>query len=254
MLISLVHTVSPNINRCELTFLERQVIDYELAVQQHADYCRLLQNCGAQVVTLSANRAHPDACFIEDTAVVLDEIAVIASPGAVSRRGEVTAVEGELKKYRETVRIDWPATLEGGDVLQVGRTVFVGRSNRTNSAGIEALEKILRRFDYQVIPVELRQCLHLKSACTALEERCLLVNPAWIEMQPFADFQKVTVPDTEIWSANTIRVRDTVVLHEGFPDTIKLLRELDFKVASVNISEFLKAEAGLSCLSLRFES
>lgn len=254
MLKAIVQTVSPKINQCEVTFLERRPIDYEKSVSQHQAYCALLEKCGAETIELSANSGYPDGTFVEDTAIVFDELAVLANMGVESRRGEVAAIHSELARYRKIARIESPATLEGGDVICTGSTVFVGRTRRTNQEGIRALKKHLRHHDYAVIPVDIQDCLHLKSACTALSDRSLLVNPNWVDLSPFAEFNVITVAEDEPWAANTIRVRDTVCLHAGFPNTAQLLRELGFRVETVDISEFLKAEGGLSCLSIRFET
>ncbi|MFQ5631029.1 MAG: dimethylarginine dimethylaminohydrolase family protein [bacterium] len=247
---ALVHTVSPKINDCELTHLDRKPIDIDLAEQQHAAYCQLLESHGFEVVKLCDARHHPDAVFIEDTAVVFDEFAVLTNPGAASRRGEISATEAELKKYRKSKRIETPATLDGGDVVHIGNTVFVGETRRTNQEGIKAFAKMLKRYDYEVIPVNVRDCLHLKSACTAITNRSLLANPDWVNLDPFSHMNVITVDET--WAANTIRLSDTIYLAASFPKTINQLRELGFRVDSIDVSEFLKAEGGLSCLSIRF--
>ncbi|MFQ5650970.1 MAG: dimethylarginine dimethylaminohydrolase family protein [bacterium] len=254
MLRAIVHPVSPRITECELTHLERTPIDPKLAAQQHQAYCALLRDLGVQVVELSAKEVFPDAVFVEDTAVVFDDVAVSTNMGAASRRGEVAAVEAVLSKHRLLARVQPPATLEGGDVVLIGNTVFVGRTGRTNNAGIRALRHILQRFDYHVLTVETRGCLHLKSAVTAISERSLLVNPDWVDLTPFSDFNVITVDESEPRAANAFYLEETVCLHAGFPKTVALLRELEFKVATVDISEFLKAEGGLSCLSIRFQA
>jgi len=247
---ALVHIVSPKINDCELTYLERKPIDFELAVRQHEAYCEFLQKHGFEIIQLSASDDHADSVFIEDTAVVFDEIAVIANPGAESRRGEIATAEDELKKHLKIARIEPPGTLDGGDVVQIGNTVFVGETERTNPEGIQTLAKILKRYDYEVVPVKVQNCLHLKSACTAISGRSLLANPDWLDLTPFADLNVITVD--EPWAANAIRLNETVCLHSGFPNTAQHLRELEFEVETLDVSEFLKAEGGLSCLSIRF--
>lgn len=253
MQIALIHVVSPFIGRCELSFLDRQPINVNRAIKQHDDYCRLLRKHGLKVIELSVNQSYPDSTFIEDTAVVVDELAVMASMGAESRRGEVRNIEHILAKYRKIAHIRLPATLEGGDVLRVGRRMFVGISPRTNLTGAKSLQDILKPLGYEVIPVTLKDCLHLKSACTAIDDRTLLVNPHWLDLKPFADFRTVSVPKDEPWATNTLRINKTVVVHVGFKKTIELLQTLDFKVETLNISELLKAEAGLTCSSIIFE-
>ncbi|MEO5818820.1 MAG: dimethylargininase, partial [Gemmatimonadaceae bacterium] len=162
-MIALTRPVSPTLADCELTHLERVVIDVERAAQQHAAYEALLESLGADIVRAAAAPDHPDAVFVEDTAIVLDEIAVITRPGAASRRGELDAVASLLSAYRVLLTLTDPATLDGGDVIRMGRTLYVGRSGRTNEAGIEQLRRLIAPHDYRVVPVDFAGCLHLKS-------------------------------------------------------------------------------------------
>ncbi|MEW6207193.1 MAG: arginine deiminase family protein [Acidobacteriota bacterium] len=254
MLTAITHAVPPCINQCELSFIDRVFIDYDKAVKQHNEYLDALARCGLNVIELAANLDFPDACFVEDTAIVVDEIAVITRPGAASRRGETEAIERELKKYRETARISSLATLEGGDVLRTGKRIFVGLSRRTSAQGITELARILRPFDYSVTSVEMRGCLHLKSACTALDDHTLLANTEAIDLSQFEDFRIVSVAEGEREAANSLAVGDVILLAEGFPRTRESIERLGFKVQALDISEFLKAEAGLTCSSLIFET
>jgi dimethylargininase len=169
-MIALTHVISPNIDQCELSFLERSPINYRRAVEQHEHYCDLLRDCGLEVIELSMNRSFPDSTFIEDTAVVFDELAIMASMGVESRRGEIPGVESVLGYYRDIKHIRLPATLEGGDVLSIENKVFVGISPRTNISGFETIKEILEPFGYQVIPLAVNGCLHLKSACVAVDD------------------------------------------------------------------------------------
>lgn len=253
MLTALTHVVSPNINRCELSFLDRSPINYDRAVKQHENYCSLLRDCGLHVIELSVNRSYPDGTFIEDTAVVVDELAIMASMGVESRRGEVPGIEYELAKYREIAHIRLPAALEGGDVLRIGKQIFVGISMRTNKAGVESLKAILEPLDYQVIPVKVKGCLHLKSACKALDDSTLLVSPQWIDLKPFVDFRTIYVPEGEPKAANFLRINNTIIMYVGFSKTIELVQKLGFLVKTIDISELLKAEAGLACSSIIFK-
>src|SRR5262249_23264199 len=156
----------PHLDDGQRTHVAPVPIDHARAARQHAAYCDLLRACGADVRVLDVNRDLPDCVFVEDTAVVLDEVAVLASMGAAAGRAEVAGIESELRKYRPLRRVELPATLEGGDVLRVDRTLFVGQSSRTNAAGVQALEAIVCGYGYRVLPVPVRQCLHLKTACT----------------------------------------------------------------------------------------
>jgi dimethylargininase len=253
MLRAITRAVSRNMARCELTFRGREPIDIERAARQHDEYCALLGYRGAQVTRLEADEAFPDCCFVEDTAIVLDELAVITSMGAASRRGEQATVEKELSKRRELSRIEAPATIEGGDVLRVGRKLFVGLSQRTNKAGIEALQNILHPHGYEVIPVTVKGSLHLKTACSAIDDETLLVNSHWIALEPFADFKILKVPDEEPWAAGTLRLGEGVCLEACAPRTVELVSRHTQDIEILDIAEFSKAEGSLSCLSIIFE-
>jgi dimethylargininase len=252
MWIALTHVISPNINNCELTFMNREPIDYQLAMQQHENYCSLLRACGAEVVKLSESLAHPDCCFTEDTAIVVNELGIICSMGVLSRRGEVSAVEKELAKHRPIARINLPAMIEGGDVLQAGKTIFVGLSKRTNAQGVEEVTKLLKPMGYEVITVQVKGSLHLTTAASAIDDETFLLNPLWADPGSFKNFNLLYSPEDEPWGANTFRVGDTICAEASFPKTIELLRRHHGRVEALDISEFRKAEAGLSCLSLIF--
>jgi len=253
MLIAITHTISPKLDQCELSFREREPIDISLAIRQHAAYCEMLRGCGASVIELSANEEYPDSVFVEDNAVVVDEVAIICRMGTESRRGEETAIRVELAKYRKTVQLKAPATLEGGDVLRVGKTIFVGESARTNAAGIKALSEILSPFGYRVIPVRISGCLHLKSACTALDDSTIIANSRWFDAAPFRDYKILPIPGDEPEAANVLRINDVVCLSESFPKTARLVKESGYRVETIDISELLKAESGLTCSSIIFE-
>ena len=250
--VAVVRGVSPSINECELTYLGREPIDLTRAGAQHGAYVTLLRDLGLEVVEIPADPAFPDCCFVEDLAVVLDEIAVLTRPGAVSRRGEAPAVEETLTRFRPVARIEAPATLEGGDVLAVGRTLFVGLSPRTNTAGIEQLRVLAEPGGYRVLAVPVLGCLHLKSAATALDEGHVLANAAWIDPTPLRDLEVVPVDPAEPGAANVLRVGETVVTHAGFPRTCDRLAAAGYDVRTLDVSEFLKAEAALTCKSLLF--
>jgi dimethylargininase len=250
---ALTHLPSPKLALGERTHIARLPIDYGLALRQHEAYCQMLCVCGAEVQTLHVNRDLPDSTFIEDTAVVLDEAAVLASMGAPSRRDEPAGIEKELKKNREVHRLEASSTLEGGDVLRVGRNLLVGMSSRTNSAGARAFATIVQRYGYRVVPVPVLWCLHLKTAVTALPDGRLLVNPRWLEKSRLREFEMVAVPQEEPWAANTLSIGGAVCLAAAHVRTADLLRRLGFDVRTVDLSEFAKAEGCVTCLSLVFD-
>jgi len=247
MLTAFTRAVSPRISECELTFIDRQPINFERAVQQHQQYEEMLRSLGVGVLQIPADDQCPDSCFLEDTALVLDEIAVLTRPGSDARRAEVTGVAPAIRKHREIVQIEAPATFEGGDVLRIGRDLFVGVTSRTTSEGIEALRKHVEPFGYRVLPVVVPGALHLKSVCTALDEGTILADAT------LSKYEVIQVPAEEWMAANVLLVNGRVCLHSGFRETIGLLQQRRIEVRTVDISEFLKAEAGLTCMSLIFE-
>lgn len=235
---------------CQLTFVARSAIDYERAVRQHAEYCRALGDCGVSVATLDVNADLPDCVFVEDTAVVLDEVALVCRLGAPSRRAETAGIEPELARFRPVERVEYPATLEGGDVLRVDRTLLVGISSRTNAAGVEALARISGRFGYNVCAVPVHQSLHLKTACTALPDNRLLVNPSWLDVGVLRDFAQVCVPAAEPWGANIVCLGSHVIAAAENVQTADLICGFGFDVRTVELDEFAKAEGGVTCLSI----
>ena len=249
----LTRDVSPTLGRCELTFLDREPIDVGRAIGQHRAYGDALASLGLDVVHLPADPAFPDGCFVEDAAVVVDEVAVMTSPGAASRRGELPAVEAALARDRTIARIAPPARLDGGDVMVVGRRVFVGRSRRTDAAGVEGLASALHPYGYEVVPVPVNGALHLKTAVTPLDAGTLLVNPDWLDAAALAGFDRVPVDPAEPFAANVLSVAGRVLAHSGFPRTLDLLDARGYALLPVDISEFLKAEAGVTCLSIVYE-
>lgn len=254
MLKAITRAVSRHIARCELTFRQREPVDYERAVRQHAAYCDLLRRHCAEVIELEASDANPDCCFVADTAVVFEELAVIASMGASSRRDETSAVEKTLSAHRQFRRIAPPATLDGGDVVIIRKQIFVGHSRRTNYQGIEALARIVRPFGYDVTPVAVTGSLHLTTACSVLNEETVLLNPRWIDVAPFARFWVLPVPEDEPWAASTMRVGKRVCIEAAAPRTLELVgQHCGADVDVLDISEFRKAEGSLSCLSILFQ-
>ena len=253
MIRAITRDVSKTIENCELGFIERKPIDFARTVQQLEGYRQALRRCGVEVTCLPEDQSHPDACFVEDTAIVLDDVAVICNPGALSRRGETPPIASELAKYRELTYIQSPGTIDGGDVLIAGTRILVGRSNRTNDDGIGMLARIAVQFGYTLTVVDVTGCLHFKSACTAINDETLLVNAAWVDPAALSGFHLIDVPRDEPWSANILRVEDTVFVQADFPRTLDRIREVHKCVESLDVSEFRKAEASLTCLSLIFK-
>jgi dimethylargininase len=252
MLIAITRAVSASLAACELTWLPRQPIDIVKAIAEHHAYERCLADLGARVISLPALEEHPDAVFVEDPAMVLDEVAVITTMGAESRRGERESLAEAIAPFRPLIRMRDPAKLEGGDVMRVGRHLFAGLSARTDAAGIVQLAAELAPFGYTVHPVDLLDCLHLKSACCCIGENCVLVNRAWVDTAPFAHFRLIEVAETEPGAANALRVGETVVMPNAYPATASILRREGFRVVELEMTELMKAESGVTCSSLVF--
>lgn len=252
MLIALTRAVSPTITSCELTHQQREPIDVSLAATQHKRYEAALEELGCTVQRLPPEPDLPDAVFVEDTAVVFDECAVIARPGAVSRRPETTSVAKAVCRYRPLHRIDPPGTLDGGDVLGVGRGVYVGISSRTNIAGAKQLEQMLAPMGYTVECITVRGCLHLKSAATALDGDELLLNPALVVPSAFGRLKWMAVPPEEPFAANVLCIGRQALCPANAPRTQERLQAFGYGVIAVGTSELAKAEGGLTCCSLVF--
>lgn len=249
-MVAITHIPSPKMDKCQLTYVSRAKINYKRALAQHERYRRMLADCGADVIALDVNRDLPDCCFVEDTAIVLDELAIMMSMGAPSRRAEVPGIEAELQKHRPIKRIELPARIDGGDVVQVGRTLLVGLSSRTDAVGAMALEMAVRPMGYQVTTVPVHGCLHLKSACTALPDGRLLVNGEWIETNVLTGFSLTDVPAQEPAAADVLTIGQTVCIPASFNRTAEVVADLMFDVKTIDLSEFAKAEGGVTCLSL----
>lgn len=253
-LIAITHVPSPNMQEYERTFVDDQPIDLDIALLQHEAYREALEQCGAKVTILGANRAMADCVFVEDTALVLDEIAVMMSPGAESRRREPAGIEPELRKYRRIERVSLPGTIDGGDIVVSGKSVYVGESARTNAAGIEMLRQILAPYGYSVTGVKTTGCLHLKTACSALPDGRFLVNIDWIDASMLPADQLLHVPTNEPWAGDVLVIGSKIIVSSAFPETIGLLRAQGWDVIPVNVSEYAKAEGGVTCLSLVFRA
>jgi dimethylargininase len=225
MLIALTRAVPPSIVHCELSYLERVPIDFDRAVAQHEEYERALAALGCRVERIAPEPDMPDSVFVEDTAVVLDDVAIITRPGAESRRWETRSMAEALRRYRELAFIEEPGTLDGGDVLRVGGTLYVGLSARTNAEGIRQLSRFA---PVKAIPVT--KCLHLKSAVTDVADRTLLINSKWMDRSYFAGFELI-----EAEHPNVLRVGDAVLYPSDIP-----------------MDELAKAEGALTCCSVIF--
>lgn len=227
--------------------------DYEKALFQHEKYIQALEACGAEVTVLPAAEEFPDAVFVEDTAVLTESCAIITFPGAPSRQGEEHAIHKTLKDfYTHIHHIDFPGTLEGGDVMRTGNHFYVGLSARTNQEGFNQFATILNQYGYTASPVKMEKFLHLKTGLAYLENNNLLVAGEFINHDAFKTFNRIFISDSESYAANCIWVNGTVLAPEGYPQTKKAIQAAGYPVYTIDVSEFRKLDGGLSCLSLRF--
>jgi dimethylargininase len=250
MRLAITRAVSSAIARCELTHLPREAIDVGRARRQHDVYEQRLRDAGYPVTRLTADADTPDSVFIEDIAVVFDELAIVTRPGAESRRRETPAVANALRPLRPLHTIDPPGTIDGGDVLTVGQHVFVGESRRTNAAAIAQVRALLAPHGYAVTGVAVAGCLHLKSAVTAIADDLLLINRDWAWSEPFQAFRLIDVDAAEPMGANALRLHDRVLYPLAFPRTRLRMEERGIRVVDVDISEIAKAEGAVTCCSL----
>lgn len=250
MLVALTREVSPHLGRCELTHLAREPIDAALAAEQHRRYEECLTRLGCQVRRLPALPDSPDAVFVEDTCIVLDELAVITRLGAESRRGETQSVAEAVRAFRPLRFIEPPGTLDGGDVLCLDKQVFVGSSSRTNAAGIEQLRAFLEPHGYTVTAVDVAGCLHLKSAVTRVGKDALLVNRSLVDPEVFGRWEILDVDPSEPGGGNALLVGEIVIYPSNYPKTCERLRRNGVRVEAVDVSEIGKAEGGVTCCSL----
>jgi dimethylargininase len=247
---ALVRAPTADLERCELTHLERVPIDVARARSQHRRYVDLLSELGVAIEWLTALPAHPDAVFVEDMAVVLPEVAVIAHSGAASRRGEAPSVAAALGAHRPLRWIEPPGHLDGGDVLRIGRSILVGCAGRSDAEGVTALAGAVSEFGYKVRAVQAAGCLHLKSACTFIPPATVLANPQWIDSGWFDGVNVIAVDEREPHAANTVTLSGTTLVSAAYPRTTDRLRRAGIRTTAVDVSELHKAEAGLTCMSL----
>jgi dimethylargininase len=254
MLTAITRAVSSALAECELSFIPRQPIDMEKAGAQHHAYEEALAKLGAQVVSLPAEPQLPDSMFVEDPAIVLEDVAIICPLGTETRRKEAPSLAAALEKYRKLAYVKLPGLLEGGDVLRVGRKLFPGVTLRSNPEGIRQLAVIAEHYGYDLTAIPVTGCLHLKSAVTYLGKNTLLGNRARFDWERLEGFEWIDVDPAEPHAGNALAIGDTVLFPASFPRTKERIEAKGFKVLSLDISELQKAESGLTCSSLLFEA
>jgi dimethylargininase len=253
-LIAITRPVSETIDRCELTNLERVPINLKRAIVQHKIYEETLRSLGVEVLALPKEPDLPDAVFVEDAAVVLDECAIITRPGADSRLPETESVARALAPYRSLFSIQAPGRLDGGDVLVAGKRIWVGLATRSNQSALDQMQSSLEPYGYVVRGVPVQGCLHLKSAVTRVAEDTLLINPAWADPVNFPGMKFIEVDPAEPYGANALMVGETILYQPAYPKTILRLEANGIHPLLVDQSELAKAEGALTCCSLLFKN
>jgi len=228
------------------------VPDYSIATEQHNQYIQALEKCGLQVTILEKNNTFPDSVFIEDTAVLTREVAIVTNPTPKSRKEEVAGIISTLKQHYKTIEyIAAPGTLEGGDIMHVGDTFYIGRSARSNDDGIRQFKKIVTKHGYNPVTVELPDILHLKTGVSYLGNNVLLITEQLKDNPAFSSFKKIIAEEPEAHAANSLNINGNILIPKGCPSTLKKIENEVFNVTELDISEFMKLDGGLSCMSLR---
>ena len=253
MVIAITREISPRFTECEITHIERTPIDLDVARVQHREYVDLLKKLGCSVIELPPEPDLPDSVFVEDTAFILPETAVITRLGADSRKPETESISRALSPYVKLLHVREPATVDGGDVLILGSYIYVGRSTRSNHEGIGQLNELLGDYGYSVTGVEIQNCLHLKSAITRVDDETLLINKNWVDTEPFKNYEWIDVDPSEPYAANCLPIGDSIIFPTSFPRTRAKLEAKGYEVAALDISELAKAEGAVTCCSLIVE-
>jgi dimethylargininase len=248
--IAITREVSARFNECEITHIDRTPIDVQTARAQHREYIRTLAQLGCEVIELPQEPDLPDSVFVEDTAFILPEVAVITRPGADSRKPETDSVAKALLPHRQLVHITEPSTVDGGDVLVMGKNIYIGLSTRSNPAAIEQIQKLLAPYEYKVAGVQMHDCLHLKTAVTRVDNSTLLVNKNWVDMHHFKNYKHIEVDAFEPFAGNCLPVQGQLIFPTAFPKTRAKLEALGHRICAVTVDELAKAEGAVTCCSL----
>ncbi len=254
MPLAITRAVSPRFNECEITHIERTPIDVNIARAQHHGYVKALKQLGCDVMELPAEDDLPDSVFVEDTAFILPEAAVITRPGADSRKPETKSIIRALSPHKKLIHIQAPATIDGGDVLVLGKNIYVGLSTRSNQNAIDQLNELLGRYGYSAAGMQLHDCLHLKSAVTRVDNATLLINKKWVDAFHFEDYELIEIDPFEPYAANCLPIGGSILYPTSFPKTRSRLEERGYKIVSVEVDELAKAEGAVTCCSLVIEN
>ena len=250
MTIAITRKISSRFNECEITHIDRMPIDINVARKQHSKYIQALQSLGCQVIELDEEINLPDSVFVEDTAFILPEVAVITRPGADSRKPEIETIIHALTPHKKIVQVTAPATVDGGDVLVLGKNIFVGESTRSNQEAVLQIQELLKPYGYTVTYVKMHDCLHLKTALTKVDDQTVLINPNWVDVSHFKNFNWIEVDASEPFAANCLPVNGQIIYPTSFPKTAQKLEAHGYKLIHIQVDELAKAEGAVTCCSL----
>jgi dimethylargininase len=253
-ILAITRDVSPRFNECEITHIDRIPIDLNVARSQHHRYVQALKELGCAVLELPAESNLPDSVFVEDAAVVLPEAAIITRPGADSRKPETESIARALRPYRKLLSIAPPGSLDGGDVLVVGKNIFVGISGRSNQEAVRQINQLLGRYGYRAQGAEMRDCLHLKTAVTRVDDKTLLINRGWVDVETLEGYDLIEVDESEPFGANCLPIGGSIIFPVAFPKTRRRLEERGYQIVGVEVHELAKAEGAVTCCSLIVET
>lgn len=247
---AITRKISPRFNECEITHIDRTPIDLEVARTQHQGYVDVLKELGCDVIELPEEADLPDSVFVEDAAFILPEAAVITRPGADSRKPETESIAQALAPFRKLIHMTSPATVDGGDVLVLGKDIYIGMSTRSNHDAVSQLQEQLKEYGYTIHAVEMTDCLHLKSAVTKIDDDTLLINSKWIASNYFQGYNLIEIDPSEPFAANCLPVNGSIIYPTSFPKTLAKLKENGYSTKTVNVDELAKAEGAVTCCSL----
>ncbi len=253
MKLAITRDISPRFSECELTHIDRTSIDVQIAQAQHHGYVQAIKELGYAVLELPAEQDLPDSVFVEDTAIVLPEVALITNPGADSRKPETESITRALRPYRELVFIQPPGSLDGGDVLVLGKNIYVGMSTRSNKAAVDQMNQLLAPYGYHTHAVDMHDCLHLKTAVTRVDDKTLLINRRWVDVEHFEGFDLIDVDASEPFAANCLPLQGGIIYPVAFPLTRAKLEARGHVIKPVVVDELAKAEGAVTCCSLIVE-
>jgi dimethylargininase len=245
---AVVRPVPDSYEHCVRTNVEK--IDVALAKRQHAEYCKALKKLGLKLIWIKGDNTLPDSCFVEDTAVIFGEKAIICNMKIKSRVKEVVEAAKVLEKLKETYYVKPPATIDGGDVLKIEGKVFVGLSTRTNLHAVHQFRKILENSNLEIVPVKIQDALHLKSACTYLGNNYVILSKGHFDTDILRDYKKIVVPRGEEYAADCLAINGTILMAKGYPETKRLIEKEGFFAKELEVSEFRKGGGALTCLSI----